>query len=119
LPQRRLRQRDDASTPAMAAAGRFFSQALFDQNLRDSISSWQWFEGPSAGAAALPAISAHPNFSAGFDLADDWQPNALPFTRRPSTPCTLMAPAGWLSPGAARPKCSPRRSMAMTRPWRP
>ena len=69
---------DDASTAGNGATGRFFSQALFDQNLRDSISSWQWLDGSSSGAGTLPVVNVHPNFAAGFDLADDWQPSAVP-----------------------------------------
>jgi hypothetical protein len=70
---------DDASTAGNGATGRYFSQALFDQNLRDDIGAWQWLGGPSGGAGLLPAINARPNFAAGFDQADDWQPGAIPF----------------------------------------
>jgi hypothetical protein len=70
---------DDAATAGSAAAGRFFSEALFDQTLRDNVTDWQWLAGPSGGAGVLPAIQARPSFAAGFDLDDGWQPGALPF----------------------------------------
>ena len=70
---------DDAATAGNGATGRFFTQALFDQNLRDNIADWQWLGGPSGGAGLLPPIKVHPGFAAGFDQADDWQPNAMPF----------------------------------------
>lgn len=70
---------DDVATAGNGAAGRFFSQALFDQNLRDNIGGWQWLGGPSGGAGLMPPINARPNFAAGFDQADDWQPGVMPF----------------------------------------
>ena len=72
---------DDASTAGNGATGRFFSQALFDQNLRDSISGWQWLDSSSSAAGTLPAVNVHPNFMTGFDVADDWQPSAMPAVR--------------------------------------
>ena len=69
---------DDTATAGSGAAGRFFSPALFDQNLRDSVSGWQWLDNSSSVAATLPAVTAHPDFAAGFDVADDWQPTAAP-----------------------------------------
>jgi hypothetical protein len=69
---------DDASTAGSGAASRVFSQALFDQNLRDSIHTWQWLDDLSGGAVTLPTVGLHPNFQAGFGLSDDWQPQAVP-----------------------------------------
>ncbi len=87
---------DDASTAGNGATGRFFSQALFDQNLRDNLSGWQWLEGASGAAGTLPAVAARPNFAAGFDLADDWQPNALPFYAQ-AFDAMQAGGAGWVN----------------------
>ena len=70
---------DDVDTAGDGATGRSFTQALFPQNLRDNINDWQWLGGPDGGGGALPPVNPHPNFAAGFDLSDDWLPNALPF----------------------------------------
>ena len=69
---------DDAATAGPGAAGRVVTTALFSQFLRDGISSWRWLDGSSSYPSVLPTINARAGFWAGFDLADDWQPNALP-----------------------------------------
>jgi hypothetical protein len=69
---------DDASTMGPGAAGRIVTTALFGQYLRDSIAAWQWLDGSSSFPGVLPAVSARPGFWAGFDVADDWDPNAIP-----------------------------------------
>jgi hypothetical protein len=69
---------DDASTAGAGATGHFFTAALFGQNLRDTVSKWQWLGAASGGTGTLPAINAHANFAAGFDLPDTWQPDSLP-----------------------------------------
>ena len=87
---------DDAVTAGNGNTGRFFNQALFDQNLRDSVSQWQWLDGAAGGAAALPAIKPHPNFAAGFDEPDNWQPGAMPFYAQ-AFDAMHSDGAGWVS----------------------
>ncbi|MCC6190159.1 MAG: hypothetical protein IT318_14090 [Anaerolineales bacterium] len=67
---------DDAQTAGPAASGRFFTPALFGQNLRDTITRWQWLDPAPGGSGVLPAIRPHPGFAAGFDLADSWLPDS-------------------------------------------
>ncbi len=87
---------DDAATAGNGSTGRFFNQALFDQNLRDSVGRWQWLEGGAGGAAALPAVKAHPNFASGFDEPDNWQPGFLPFYAQ-AFGAMQADGAGWVS----------------------
>jgi hypothetical protein len=87
---------DDAATAGNGATGRFFGRALFDQNLRDNITDWHWLDGPSGGAGVLPPINVHQNFTAGFDQADDWQPNAIPFYAQ-AFDATHADGAGWVN----------------------
>ena len=87
---------DDADTAGVGATGHFFTQALFGQNLRDQIKRWQWLGPVSGGSSALPTINAHPYFAAGFDLADGWQPEALPLYAQ-TFDAMRADGAGWVS----------------------
>jgi hypothetical protein len=69
---------DDSATAGPGATGRFFTPALFPQNLRDNISAWQWFGPRPGGAGSLPAVNPRPGFATGFVLAEHWQPNTMP-----------------------------------------
>jgi hypothetical protein len=70
---------DDAATAGLDASGRFFTPAIFSQNLRDNIRAWEWLGQAPGPTGALPAVGARPGFAAGIDLAEAWQPNAGPF----------------------------------------
>jgi hypothetical protein len=87
---------DDAQTAGPAASGRFFTSALFGQNLRDTIANWQWLGPQPGGSGVLPRVNAHANFAAGFDLADTWQPDSLAVFAQ-TFDAMRAAGAGWLT----------------------
>jgi hypothetical protein len=87
---------DDSATAGPGAAGRIVTTALFGQFLRDSITSWEWLEGSASFPGVVPSVNARPGFNAGFDLADDWQPNTLPFFAQ-TFDSMRSAGAGWVN----------------------
>jgi len=70
---------DDAATAGRSATGRFFTFALLPQDLQDRVEAWQWLAEPPPASGVLPPVNPRPNFLAGFDFSDEWQPNQTPF----------------------------------------
>jgi hypothetical protein len=87
---------DDAASPGPGASGRIFSPAFLSQNLRDSISGWQWLGDPGAAGPALPPVKPHVNFVAGAAFDEAWQPNAVPFYSQGFS-ALRAAGANWVS----------------------
>lgn len=71
---------DDAATAGEAATGRFFTPAVFGQDLRDPVDKWQWLDNVTPTSGVLPSVSVRPTFAAGLDLSDGWRPEQLAST---------------------------------------
>jgi hypothetical protein len=69
---------DDAATASSAATGRFFTPTLLEQDLKDTVSGWQWPPDAVPPAGAIPAALPHPGFGAGVDFDDKWNHNWIP-----------------------------------------
>ncbi len=69
---------DDAATAEVGALSRAFTPTLLPQTRKDTVSTWRWQTAAPAVDAVLPAPAPRAGFVAGLDLAEAWQPNALP-----------------------------------------
>lgn len=70
---------DDEATAGRNPVGRSFTPTLLPQSLKDEIRSWRWFGEAPPVNLALPPPAPRGGFNGGFDLAEAWQPHALPF----------------------------------------
>jgi hypothetical protein len=69
---------DDIDTVGEGSPGRFFSSAVFGQDLRETINGWQWLGAVTPASGVLPQINTQPSFMAGVDFPEAWSPATLP-----------------------------------------
>jgi hypothetical protein len=70
---------DDAATAGPNSASRFFTPTLLQQDLKDTVTQWQWSPDLAAPGGIVPAVNPHPGFAAGIEFIDEWNPNWIPF----------------------------------------
>jgi hypothetical protein len=70
---------DDVATSEATALSRAFTPTLLPQTLKETVVAWRWLGEAVPVSAVLPPPTARAAFSAGADLPEAWQPQALPF----------------------------------------
>lgn len=67
---------DEAGTGG--GLSRAFTPTVLPQVLKDTVAAWRWQTPAGPVSVSLPAPAPRPNFAAGVEWPEAWQPDALP-----------------------------------------
>lgn len=67
---------DDSATPGFATQGHIISTSLIGQDIKDTVSAWQWYENPEPATLVGANITTRPaGFIAGIEMQSTFRPN--------------------------------------------
>ncbi len=77
--------------------GRFLPPGRLTQDLKDTVSGWQWLSANAPVVTSVPPLTPTLNFAAGVDWPETWQPSQLPFALETLRALPARTGANWVT----------------------